>query len=109
MSNPRSNLEVDEEEFARILRLVLGKARRYRLQRVEVSSRLVVSLTGEQLLRLRSEVEEAGFELVLNDQTSYAGWIARRATDGPTRFGSAPRGVRHEKTVDWAGGGGGEE
>lgn len=103
----RKNLEVDEEEFRRVRALILIKARRYSLNPVEVSDRLIVNFSPEQVERLTEEVGEAGHELVFKNQIGYSAEIASRRleTRSTPRFGSdprAPKGGRHPKAVDWA-------
>lgn len=101
----RRNLEVAEEEYQRVRRLVLGKARRYALEPVPVSDRLVVSFSPEQLARLVTELagEDPPVTVEWRDQTGYSAEIAARSMEH-TRFGSEPRrqGERHPKSVDWA-------
>lgn len=105
MATRRDNLDIDEEEFQRTKRLVVGKAKRYGLTEVEVSDRLVTKFDPEQVERLVAEVAKAGFELTFKNQTGYIDEITarRRANDAP-RFGAEPRhpGGRHPKTVHWA-------
>jgi hypothetical protein len=103
----RQNLEVPEEEFTRVKRLVLGKARRYSLEPVPVSDRLVVSFSPEQLERLARELaeEDPSVTVEWRDQTGYSAEIAARNLERPSRFGGDPRrseGARHPKSVDWA-------
>lgn len=101
----RSNLELDEDEFQRVKRLIVGKANRYHLVKVEVSDRLVIKFVPEEVNRLVAEVAEAGFELTFKNQAGYSVDIAaRRKANEVPRFGAEPRsdGVRHPKTVHWA-------
>lgn len=99
----RKNLEVDEEEYRRVRQLILIKAKRYDLNPVEISDRLTVNFSPEQLQRLVDEVAKAGHALVFKEQVAYSTHIANERQRTP-RFGSEPRdqGVRHPKAVDWA-------
>jgi len=99
------NLEVDEEEFQRVKRLIIGKAKRYSLAKVEISDRLIVGFSPEQVERLVAEVAEADHELVFKDHIGYSAVIASRRQEKVSRFGGEPKrsqGVRHPKSVDWA-------
>lgn len=101
----RKNLEVDEDEYQRVRRLVLGKARRYSLEPVPVNDRLVVSFSEGQLERLTDELgaEDPPVTVAWSDSTGYPAEIAALRAQHP-RFGSEARGqgARHPKSVDWA-------
>ena len=96
------NLVIDEDEFQRTKLLVIGKAKRYNLKKVEVSDRLVTKFQPDQVERLVAEVAEAGFELTFKTH-GYAQDISNLRQQQP-RFGSEPRhdGVRHPKSPNWA-------
>lgn len=103
----RQNLEVDEDEYRRVRKLVLGKARRYDLDPVPVSDRLVATFSEAQLERLERELgeEDPPVTVAWKDQTGYSAEIAARSQERPSRFGGDPRrseGARHPKSVDWA-------
>lgn len=103
----RQNLEVDEDEYRRVRALVLGKARRYALDPVPVSDRLVATFSEAQLERLERELgeEDPPVTVAWKDQTGYSAEIAARSQERPSRFGGDPRrseGARHPKSVDWA-------
>jgi hypothetical protein len=103
----RKNLEADEDEYQRIKRFIIGKARRYKLDPVPISDRLTVSLSVKQLDRLRTEVVQAGFAIEFKEHARYGDGIAKARSEGPTHFGSSPRnggGARHPKAPDWASG-----
>ena len=52
------NLVIDEDEFQRTKLLVIGKAKRYSLKKIEVSDRLITKFQPDQVKRLVAEVAE---------------------------------------------------
>jgi hypothetical protein len=88
----RRDLEVDEAEYQRARALVLGKARRYGLEPVTVSDRLVVAFSDEQLARLERELaaEDPPVTVAWRRTTGYGSELAA-GRQQPPRFGSDPR------------------
>ena len=100
------NLLVDEAEWQRCKRLILLKARRYKRDTVEVSDRLVVGMSPQQLAQLVTELAEEGVTVDWKRHAGYGAELSRVASDGPRRLGSHPNnhGERHPKGPDWANG-----
>ncbi len=100
----RRKNQVTDQEFEHAYKLIVGKATRYQLTKVEVSDRLVVGFSADQLAKLVQDVADAGFTVEFKNQTGYADDIAHQVRQ-VQRFGSEPtqRG-RHPKSVDWANG-----
>lgn len=100
------NLLVSDDEWQRCKRLILAKARRYKLEIVEISDRLVTGMSPEQIARIVIEVAEEGVVIEWKRRAGYGLELSRVASDGPRRFGSHPNnhGERHPKGPDWANG-----
>jgi hypothetical protein len=107
-SGGRYGSGVDEDEWQRAKQLVLIKARRYQLDTVEVSDRLLIGMDDEQRKRLQDEVAAEGFRVIFKDHAGYGVELSRLTRSGPERFGTpAPKSHvrdRDPKGVDWANG-----